>query len=92
MKIELEIMGINEKTVRKRIRQLQQYRQLATSVKGAKVILKFAALYHLEGDFQQIKNIASVRKVYFLNTGRLAKLEIMFHSIEDQVSFCFTKY
>ena len=54
-------MGINEKIVTKRIQQLQQYRQLATSVKGAKVILQFAGLYHLGGDFQQIKNIATVR-------------------------------
>ena len=54
------MMGINEKIVARRIKQVQQYRQLETSVKGAKVILKFAELYHLSGDFQQIRNIATV--------------------------------
>ena len=63
MKYELVVMGINEKIVTKRIKQLQQYRQLETSVKGAKVILKFAQQYHLTGDFKQIRNIASVRKI-----------------------------
>ena len=62
MKYELVVMGINEKIVARRIKQLRQFRQLETSVKGAKVILKFAQQYHLTGDFQQIRNIASVRK------------------------------
>ena len=62
MKYELVVMGINEKIVARRIKQLQQYRQLETSVKGAKVILKFAKQYHLTGDFQQIRSIALVRK------------------------------
>ena len=63
MRNELLMMEINEKTVAMRIKQLQQYRQLETSVKGAKVILKFAGLYHLSGDFQQIRDIALVRNL-----------------------------
>ena len=62
MKKELLMMEISAGRIDKRLRQLQQYRQLETSVKGAKVVLKFAVLYKLTGDFQQIKDIASVRK------------------------------
>ena len=61
MKNELLAMGINEKIVDRRLKQLQQYRQLETSVRGAKVILKFARLYNLSGNFKQIEDIATVK-------------------------------
>lgn len=60
MKKELWRMSVKEMLIETRIKQLQQYRQLKTSVEGAKIILKFACLYHLEGDFRQIEEIALV--------------------------------
>ena len=61
MKSELLAMEINRKIVDTRLKQLQQYRQLETSVRGAKDILKFARLYNLSGNFKQIEDIATVK-------------------------------
>ena len=61
MKSELLAMEINEKIVDRCLKQLQQYRQLETSVRGAKDILKFARLYNLSGNFKQIEDIAMVK-------------------------------
>ena len=60
LKKELDTLKIEKKIADIRIKQLQQYRQLETSVRGAKVILEFADVYHLKGNFQQIRNIALV--------------------------------
>ena len=79
-------MGVkNEKIVARLLRQLQQYRQLATSVKGAKVILKFASLYHLKGDFQQIKNIALVRNNYSNKQEEHQESENILHAVSQNV-------
>ena len=60
MRQELITMALKGQKVDGRIKQLQQYRQVERSVQGAKDILQLATLYSLEGEFDQIRNIASV--------------------------------
>ena len=57
---ELKNFKLGDKVINERIEQLKKYRQLEDSVKGAKVILKFAQDFQLTGDFDQIRVIASV--------------------------------
>jgi hypothetical protein len=60
MAIEMKTLKLTDKEVKKRIDQLQKYRQLEACTKGAKTILKFAKDYNLKGDFEQIRIIATV--------------------------------
>ncbi|XP_053396009.1 E3 ubiquitin-protein ligase rnf213-alpha-like [Mercenaria mercenaria] len=59
MREEMKYLKATDKEIKKRLDQLKKYRQLSTCVKGAKTILKFAAEYKLNGDFEQIKVIAT---------------------------------
>ncbi|XP_053396335.1 E3 ubiquitin-protein ligase rnf213-alpha-like isoform X2 [Mercenaria mercenaria] len=59
MAVEMKSLKLSDKDIRKRIDQLQKYRQLEACTKGAKTILEFARDYSLEGDFEQIRIIAN---------------------------------
>ncbi|XP_060586365.1 E3 ubiquitin-protein ligase rnf213-alpha-like [Ruditapes philippinarum] len=59
MKAELRTMGITENVISERIDQLRTFRQLETCVKVAKTILTFAKECKLNGDFSQIRVIAT---------------------------------
>ena len=56
----MKTLKLSDKEVKKRIDQLQKYRQLEACTKGAKTILTFARDYNITGDFEQIQIIASV--------------------------------
>ena len=67
IKQELITMALKGRKADERITQLQQYRQVERSVQGAKDILQLATLYSLEGEFDQIRNIALVSNFIILN-------------------------
>mgnify|MGYP000228763782 CR=1 FL=1 len=61
---EMIALGLAKETIVERKKQLHQNRDLSTCVEGANVILEFKKEYKLTGDFEAIKGIASVSKLF----------------------------
>lgn len=57
---EMKVLGLPEETIQERTEQIYHNRDLSRCAVGAAVILKFKKRYKLKGDFDAIKDIASV--------------------------------
>lgn len=67
MKSEMIALKLKMPVINIRVDQLRKYRHIGDCVSGAKVILKFATEYQLEGDFRQIRNLALVSFFFMFN-------------------------